>query len=180
MEPEHVFWVTSRAAGVVALLASSAAVTLGLLMGGRLVRGRTGQLRVAHEALALATIAALAVHAFALLGDGYLSPSLADVTIPFVSGYERLWTTTGIVGGWILVVLGLSYYAAPPHRRGALARAAPVHRARLAARRAARAVRGHRRGHAAGSWHGRRRRRCRRSRCSPCGWPARPRPPQRT
>ena len=111
MDPTHVFWVTSRAAGVVALLASSAAVTIGLLMGGRFVRGRTAQLRVTHEALALATIAAIVVHAGALLGDTYLSPSLADVTMPFVSGYQRLWTTTGIVAGWMLVVLGLSYYA---------------------------------------------------------------------
>ena len=111
MDSEHVFWITSRAAGVVALLASSAAVTLGLLMGGRLVRGRTAALRVTHEALSLATIGALLVHALALLGDGFLSPSLADVTIPFVSGYQRLWTTTGIVAGWMLIALGLSYYA---------------------------------------------------------------------
>jgi methionine sulfoxide reductase heme-binding subunit len=111
VDTNHIFWITSRAAGVVALLASSGAVTVGLLMGGRLVRGRTAQLRVTHEALALATIAALLVHAGALLGDSFLSPSLADVTIPFVSGYQRVWTTTGIVGGWILLVLGLSYYA---------------------------------------------------------------------
>jgi len=111
MQSEHVFWITSRAAGVVALLASSAAVTAGLLMGGRMVRGRTVALRTAHEALSIAAIAALLVHALALLGDGYLSPSLADVTIPLVSGYERLWTTTGIVAGWLLIALGLSYYA---------------------------------------------------------------------
>jgi|SRR5215211_6664718 len=111
MDSVHVFWITSRAAGVVALLASSAAVTAGLLMGGRMIRGRTVALRTAHEALSLATIAALVVHALALLGDGYLSPSLADVTIPFVSGYQRLWTTTGIVAGWMLIALGLSYYA---------------------------------------------------------------------
>jgi methionine sulfoxide reductase heme-binding subunit len=110
MDPEHVFWITSRAAGVVALMASSAAVTLGLLMGGRFAKGRMSQLRVTHESLALATIAAIVVHGGALLGDSYLSPSLADVTIPFVSGYERVWTTTGIVAGWMLVVLGLSYY----------------------------------------------------------------------
>ena len=106
MDTEHVFWITSRAAGVVALFASSAAVTLGLLMAGR--RGK--RLRVAHEALSLATIAAIVIHAAALLGDGYLRPSLADVTIPFVSEYERVWTTTGIVAGWTLIVLGLSYY----------------------------------------------------------------------
>ena len=111
MDSEHLFWITSRSAGLVALLASSAAVTLGLTMGGRFARGRTAQLRVTHEALSLATIAAIVVHAGALLGDGFLSPSLADVTIPFVSGYERLWTTTGIVAGWMLIALGLSYYA---------------------------------------------------------------------
>jgi len=111
VDPTHIFWITSRAAGVVALLASSAAVTLGLLMGGRFVAGRTAQLRVTHEALSLATIAAIVVHAGVLLGDGFLSPSLADVTIPFVSGYHRVWTTAGIVAGWMLIVLGLSYYA---------------------------------------------------------------------
>jgi methionine sulfoxide reductase heme-binding subunit len=111
MGGEHFFWITSRAAGVVALLAASAAVTLGLLMSGRFAKGRTAQLRVTHEALSLTTIAALVVHAGALLGDGYLHPSIADVTFPFASGHERLWTTTGIVAGWLLILLGLSFYA---------------------------------------------------------------------
>jgi methionine sulfoxide reductase heme-binding subunit len=111
MDPDHVFWITSRAAGVVALLASSGAVTLGLLMGGRFATGRKPQLRVTHEALSLATIAAIVVHAGVLLADGFLRPSLADITIPLVSDYERVWTTTGIVAGWMLIVLGLSYYA---------------------------------------------------------------------
>ena len=53
---------------------------------------------------------ALVVHALSLLGDSYLKPSLADVTIPFVSSYERLWMSVGIVAGWMLVILGLSYY----------------------------------------------------------------------
>jgi sulfoxide reductase heme-binding subunit YedZ len=108
---EHFFWITSRAAGLVALLAASAAVTLGLLMGGRFAGGRSAQLRVMHEALSLTTLAAIVVHAGALLGDGYLHPSLAEVTIPLVSGYQRLWTTTGIVAGWLLILLGLSFYA---------------------------------------------------------------------
>jgi sulfoxide reductase heme-binding subunit YedZ len=106
----HFFWITSRAAGVVALLASSLAVSIGLMMGGRFGKGRKPDLRVTHEALSLATLAALLVHAVALLGDAYMSPSLADLTIPFVSGYSRLWTTTGIVAGWMLILLGLSYY----------------------------------------------------------------------
>ena len=103
---EHVFWITSRAAGIAALLASSAAVALGLMISRR--KGK--DLRTLHEALSLATMVALAVHAFALLGDGYLKPSLADVTLPFFLDYERWWTALGIVGGWLFVILGLSYY----------------------------------------------------------------------
>jgi sulfoxide reductase heme-binding subunit YedZ len=105
----HAFWITSRAAGVVALLASSAAVTAGLLMGGRFV-SRTIDLRVIHEALSLTTLVALAVHALSLLGDSFLHPSVADIAIPFASGYQRFWMAVGITGGWMLVLLGLSYY----------------------------------------------------------------------
>jgi sulfoxide reductase heme-binding subunit YedZ len=107
----HVFWITSRAAGMAALLLSSASVGVGLMMGGRLIKRRGPDLRVTHEALSLATMLAIAVHAFVLLGDGYLKPSLADVTIPFASGYQQLWMTVGIVAGWAMIVLGLSYYA---------------------------------------------------------------------
>ena len=106
---EHLFWITSRAAGTAALLLSSVAVCVGLLFGGKLVKGRP-DLRQLHEALSLATIVALVVHAVSLLGDAFLSPSLADISIPFVSGYQRGWTTLGIVAGWAMIALGLSYH----------------------------------------------------------------------
>jgi methionine sulfoxide reductase heme-binding subunit len=107
----HLFWITSRAAGIAALLMSSASVSVGLLMGGRMLRRRGPDLRVMHEALSLATLAALAVHGLALVGDGFLHPTLADVALPFVSGYETFWTTTGIVAFWAMMLLGLSYHA---------------------------------------------------------------------
>ncbi len=107
----HLFWITSRAAGTAALLLSSVSVGAGLLMGGKLLRRRVGDLRVAHEALSLATMAALVVHATALLGDGYLHPSVLDVSLPFVSGYRTVWMSIGIVAGWSLILLGLSFYA---------------------------------------------------------------------
>jgi sulfoxide reductase heme-binding subunit YedZ len=80
-------------------------------MGGRLTRRRGPDLRAAHEALAVATMAAIAVHAGALLGDSFLHLGIADVTVPFVSAYSEPWTALGIVSGWALVALGLSYYA---------------------------------------------------------------------
>ena len=107
---DHLFWITSRAAGTLALLFSSVAVGVGLSMGGKLIKRRGPDLRVAHEALSMATIVAIVVHAVALLGDGFLHPSVADITIPFVSSYMTAWTTIGIVGGWMMIILGLSFY----------------------------------------------------------------------
>jgi sulfoxide reductase heme-binding subunit YedZ len=107
----HLFWITSRAAGFAALILASLAVCVGLLMSTKLLRRRGPDLLATHEILALSTIAAIVVHGAALLGDQYLHPSLADITIPFVSGYKSLWTTLGIVAGWSTVLLGLSFYA---------------------------------------------------------------------
>jgi len=108
---QHVFWITSRAAGIAALLLASAAGGLGLVLSGRLSKQRTQDLRPLHEALSLATLVALVVHAVSLLADGFLKPSLADITIPFVSDFHRFWQPVGIVGGWMLLILGLSFYA---------------------------------------------------------------------
>lgn len=106
----HLFWITSRAAGTAALVLSSVSVCVGLSIGGRLLRRRGPDLRVTHEALSLATIAAIVVHALTLLGDGFLHPSVLDVSVPLVSGYKSSWTTIGIVAGWAMILLGLSYY----------------------------------------------------------------------
>ena len=68
----HLFWLVSRAAGTTALLTSNAGVCVGLTMGARWIKRKGADLRVLYEALSLATMAGLAVHALALLGDGYL------------------------------------------------------------------------------------------------------------
>jgi sulfoxide reductase heme-binding subunit YedZ len=107
----HLFWITSRAAGTAALFLSSLGVCAGLLMSGRYIRGRGADMRPLHEALSLATIAALAVHGLSLLGDKYVHPSLVDVVVPFASAYKTGWTSLGIVAAWALVLLGPSYYA---------------------------------------------------------------------
>jgi sulfoxide reductase heme-binding subunit YedZ len=107
----HLLWITSRAAGSAALVLASVGVCVGLLMGGKFVRGRGLDLRAAHETISIATLVAIVVHAVALLGDSFLHPSVADITIPFVSGYQRVWTTVGIVAGWATILLGLSFYA---------------------------------------------------------------------
>ncbi len=107
----HLYWIASRAAGSAALVLSSVSVCVGLAMSKRVAKGRLADLRVAHEALSLATIVALLVHVLTLLGDGFLNLGAAELTIPFLSGYKTLWTTIGIVAFWAMLALGLSYYA---------------------------------------------------------------------
>jgi sulfoxide reductase heme-binding subunit YedZ len=109
----HLFWITSRAAGIAALLLSSTSLGAGLLIRGRGEPRRLlgGDTRALHEALSLATIVAVAVHGAALLGDSYLHPNPIEVSVPFTTAYRPAWTGLGIVAGWGLAVLGLSYYA---------------------------------------------------------------------
>jgi sulfoxide reductase heme-binding subunit YedZ len=107
----HLFWIASRAAGIAALLLSSVSVGMGLMMGGRFLRGRGPDLRVTHEALSMATIVAIVVHGGVLLGDAFLKLSVAEVMVPFVSAYKEPWMAMGIIAGWLMIVLGLTYYA---------------------------------------------------------------------
>jgi methionine sulfoxide reductase heme-binding subunit len=107
----HLFWITSRAAGVLALVLSSLAVSLGLLMSTKLLRRRGPDLLAAHEILSLSAIVAIVVHGATLLGDQYLNASLVDITVPFAFSYQTVWTSLGIISGWGLALLGLSYYA---------------------------------------------------------------------
>jgi sulfoxide reductase heme-binding subunit YedZ len=108
-DPSHyLFWITSRAAGTTAMVFASASVGLGLACRTKLLRG-PDRLNI-HQAFAVGTMVAIAIHALSLLGDTYLRPTLIDVTIPFALSYETIPTSIGIITGWALIILGLSYY----------------------------------------------------------------------
>jgi methionine sulfoxide reductase heme-binding subunit len=109
---EHLFWITSRAAGGAALILAGAAVAVGLMMSAKRP-GRSSNsrdLRAIHEALSLTTLVMVALHGLSLLGDSFLNPGLSGIAIPFVGSYRPLWTGLGIVAGYGLAALGLTYY----------------------------------------------------------------------
>jgi sulfoxide reductase heme-binding subunit YedZ len=106
----HLFWITSRAAGGAALLLASASVAVGLMMSSKRPDANKRDLRAIHEALSLTTLAMVALHGLALLGDSYLNPGPAGIAIPFVGFYRPLWTALGIVAAYGLATLGLTYY----------------------------------------------------------------------
>lgn len=116
---EHGWWLASRAAGIVALLCITLSVGVGLAMAGRVSRNpRLARILMAvHQQTALTGLVAIAVHGITLLGDGFIDPGIAGIAVPFVIGHEPLFTGLGIIGGWLAVILGLSYWLR--HRIGA-------------------------------------------------------------
>jgi sulfoxide reductase heme-binding subunit YedZ len=106
----HLFWITSRAAGGVALFAASGSVALGLVLSSRSKNPGKRDYRAIHEALSLLTLAMVGLHGVALLGDGFLHPGLTGIAVPFAGAYRPVWTGAGIVAGYGLAALGLSYY----------------------------------------------------------------------
>lgn len=106
----HLFWITSRAAGTTALLLASLSVSLGLMMVSPRPTESRRDLRTVHEWLSLVTLALVGLHGVALLGDAYLDPGLSGIAVPFAGSYRPLWTGIGILAGYGLAALGLSYY----------------------------------------------------------------------
>ncbi len=109
----HGWWLASRASGLVALVLVTISVGLGLAMAGKVMRrpGLSRKLLAIHEYTALAGIVAIAVHGITLLGDPWLHPGVSGVAIPFTMGFKPLWSGLGIVGGYLAILLGLSFYA---------------------------------------------------------------------
>jgi methionine sulfoxide reductase heme-binding subunit len=109
---QQVFWIASRAFGIVAVVLLSISVGLGLAMSGRIVRGPgvTAKLRRFHEACTLVTLGLIVAHGTVLLADGWLRPGLAGIAVPFALDYRPVWTGIGIIGGWLAIILGTSFY----------------------------------------------------------------------
>ncbi len=108
----HGWWLASRASGLVAFALITISVGLGLAMAGKVMRrpGLSRKLLAIHEQTALAGLVAIAVHGITLLGDPWLNPGVAGVTVPFAMGYKTIFTGLGVVAGYLAVLLGLSFY----------------------------------------------------------------------
>jgi len=108
----YLWWLVSRASGILAMGAVSLAVLIGLTMSTKSMRrpGAKKTLLRLHEHLALVGLAAISIHGLALLGDHWLKPGLSGITIPFAMSYRPAFTGLGIIGGYLAALLGLSFY----------------------------------------------------------------------
>jgi sulfoxide reductase heme-binding subunit YedZ len=109
---QHLFWLASRSLGVVAIVLIALTVGLGLALSGRISRepGVPARLKHLHEAMSLAALVTIGGHGLLLLGDTYLHPSLAEISVPFAMPNQPVWTGIGVIAGWLATILGLSFY----------------------------------------------------------------------
>ncbi|MGZ4245733.1 MAG: hypothetical protein ACXVSE_15710 [Solirubrobacteraceae bacterium] len=107
----YLWWLVSRASGIVAVALISRSVLIGLAMAARLVPARRKRSAAAlHECVAMVALVAIAVHGAALLGDGWLRPGVTGITVPFALHYRPAFTSAGIVAGYLALLLGPSFY----------------------------------------------------------------------
>ena len=105
-----VAWYVARAAGLVAFGFLTVSVWLGLAMSTRLLGSRRQQLLFGwHETLAWTGLSMLALHVGALLFDPTLHFGLASVLVPFASPWRPGEVATGVVAGWLTLMLAASF-----------------------------------------------------------------------
>ncbi len=131
---QYGWWLASRSAGIVAILAVSISVIIGLMMANGLPkRGFMGitkrKLLAVHESTALAGMVAITVHGLTLMGDKFMHPTLTQIAVPFTMDYRPGFTGLGVIAGWLAIFLGLSFYA---RRHIGVKRWRTLHRATIA------------------------------------------------
>ena len=105
-----VAWDAARAGGVVAFCLLTVCVLVGLLQAGRprLERWPHIALEDVHRFAGVLAGSFLVVHVGALLLDGYVPFSLADVLIPGHAAYRPLPTALGVVSLELLVAVAVT------------------------------------------------------------------------
>jgi DMSO/TMAO reductase YedYZ heme-binding membrane subunit len=104
------WWYVARASGIVAWGLGVASVLWGTLLSTRILgtRPRGPWLLDLHRFLGGATVLFVGLHVGALVADSYEQFGLADVLLPFASGYQSIGVALGIVAMWLLLAVELS------------------------------------------------------------------------
>lgn len=105
-------WLISRSSGIAAFVGLSASVIFGLLMSTKLADG--GLPRILkyelHQFVSVLAVALIALHAGALLFDGFLHFTPLSLLVPFASPYRPLWVGLGTIAGWSAALVTASFW----------------------------------------------------------------------
>ena len=105
-----VAWLVARAAGLVALALLTISVTLGLTLSTKLLGGRRGKMLLGwHQTIMWTAVAMLGLHGAALAVDPVMRFGLVGVLVPGVAPWRPVPVAAGIVTGWLMLTLALSF-----------------------------------------------------------------------
>ncbi|HEX6444090.1 MAG TPA: ferric reductase-like transmembrane domain-containing protein [Streptosporangiales bacterium] len=91
-------WYATRATGIVALVALTLSVALGVTTLGRVPASLPRFVtQGVHRSVALTAVGALLVHVATVVLDGYVPIGWWAVVMPFVAGYHPFWVGLGAV-----------------------------------------------------------------------------------
>lgn len=112
MSPQ-LWWYIARATGIVAWALLAASVIWGLLLSTRLARGRPtpAWLLDLHRFLGGSAVAFTALHLAGLVADNYVDFGLADLLVPYASGWKPGPVALGVVSLYLLAAVEASSLA---------------------------------------------------------------------
>jgi len=110
MPIELVLWEFIRAFGVLAYLLLSAAVVMGMGVKSRLLEPllKRPWAYELHQTLSLGALITVVVHAVLTLGNSHVPFGVADVLIPFLSGWRPLAVALGIAAMYLVALVVVS------------------------------------------------------------------------
>lgn len=107
---EQVWWYIARSGGIVALILSAASVFWGLLLSSRYLKGgaKPAALLNLHKFLGALTVVFSLVHVAGLYLDSFVEFGIAELLIPFRSGWKPVEVAWGVIAFWLLLAVQLS------------------------------------------------------------------------
>jgi predicted ferric reductase len=108
-----VTWYVARASGITLYLLLWASMMLGLGLTAKYLDKRVGRATVfsLHAYVTALSYGFLAMHMLSLSADRFSAFSLRDLLIPFHSPVREPWTGLGVVAGYLMAGIGLSFSA---------------------------------------------------------------------
>lgn len=106
----HLWWYVARAGGLVAWALVLASCTWGLLHALRAFGRRPSPswMLSTHRYLSTLALVFVTVHVVAILADGYVRFSLADVLVPLASSWHPVAVAWGVVAMYVLVAVEIT------------------------------------------------------------------------
>lgn len=112
MKHDPTFWILARAAGLTAYVLLTASMVAGLTLKGRVLGRavRPAAVTDVHKTLAVAGLAALALHGAALVLDATVRVTPLGLLVPGLVDYRSWWTGAGVVAGELMALVTASFW----------------------------------------------------------------------